>query len=156
MKKHRHRRKRNAEVNLGFQIAPMIDVVFVILLFFIVQASEIQVENAHVTKLPGTVELSDENALAPVEISIRIEDDGQVYLNDDPMDSTGNTPEAKNLPELAGTLNELRLSNETSKSETLVTIYANELARYERVVDVLDALSRATISNVSFQAGSPD
>ena len=41
------------EVNLGFQIAPMIDVVFVILLFFIVQASDIQVENAHVTKLPG-------------------------------------------------------------------------------------------------------
>jgi biopolymer transport protein ExbD len=38
----------------------------------------------------------------------------------------------------------------------LVTIYANELARYERVVDVLDALSRAKITNVSFQAGSPE
>ena len=36
MKSKRHRRKQSAEVNLGFQIAPMIDVVFVILLFFIV------------------------------------------------------------------------------------------------------------------------
>ncbi|MEY4569639.1 MAG: hypothetical protein RLZZ398_1078 [Verrucomicrobiota bacterium] len=147
----RHRRKANAEVNLGFQIAPMIDVVFVILLFFIVQASDIQVENAHVTKLPGTVELKD-GIVTPDEIAVRVEDDGQVYLNDDPLD----TPEAKNLPELASNLNQLRESSDASKTQVLVTIYANDLARYERVVDVLDALSRAKISNVSFQAGSSE
>jgi biopolymer transport protein ExbD len=147
----RHRRKANAEVNLGFQIAPMIDVVFVILLFFIVQASDIQVENAHVTKLPGTVELK-EGIVTPDEIAVRVEDDGQVYLNDDPLD----TPEAKMLPEFASNLNQLRESSDASKTEVLVTIYANDLARYERVVDVLDALSRAKISNVSFQAGSSE
>ena len=150
-KNRRHRRKANAEVNLGFQIAPMIDVVFVILLFFIVQASDIQVENAHVTKLPGTVELK-EGIVTPDEIAVRVEDDGQVYLNDDPLD----TPEAKQLPEFASNLNQLRESSDAAKTEVLVTIYANDLARYERVVDVLDALSRAKISNVSFQAGSSE
>jgi biopolymer transport protein ExbD len=150
-KRRRHRRKASAEVNLGFQIAPMIDVVFVILLFFIVSASDIQVENAHVTKLPGTVETQSDTPM-PDEIAISIEDDGQVFLNDDPLD----TPEAKLLPELASNLNQLRESSEASKSEVLVTIYANELARYERVVDVLDAMSRAKITNVSFQAGSPE
>ncbi len=149
--KRSHRRKPSAEVNLGFQIAPMIDVVFVILLFFIVQASDIQVENAHVTKLPGTVESTSSTPL-PDEIAVRIEDDGQVYLNDDPLDS----PTTKNLPEFASNMNQLRESSDASKSEVLVTIYANELARYERVVDVLDALSRAKITNVTFQAGSPD
>ncbi len=152
MKRRRHRRKANAEVNLGFQIAPMIDVVFVILLFFIVQASDIQVETSHVTKLPGTLELNPGDALPPDEIAVRVEDDGQVYLNDDPLDG----PEVKDLPELAGTLNQLRESSEASQTKVLVTIYANELARYERVVDVLDALSRARITDVSFQAGSPD
>ena len=150
-KNRRHRKRQSAEVNLGFQIAPMIDVVFVILMFFIVQASNIQVENAHVTKLPGTVE-SKEGIITPDEIAVRIEDDGQVYLNDDPLD----TPEAKNLPEFASSLNQLRESSDASKAEVLVTIYANDLARYERVVDVLDALSRARISNVSFQAGSSE
>ncbi|MCF7667506.1 MAG: biopolymer transporter ExbD [Akkermansiaceae bacterium] len=150
-RRHRHRRKANAEVNLGFQIAPMIDVVFVILLFFIVSASDIQVENAHVTKLPGTVETQSDTP-TPDEIAVTIEDDGQVSLNDDPLD----TPEAKLLPELASNLSQLRESSAASKSEVLVTIYANELARYERVVDVLDALSRAKITNVSFQAGSPE
>ena len=150
-RRRRHRRKANAEVNLGFQIAPMIDVVFVILLFFIVSASDIQVENAHVTKLPGTVETQSDTP-TPDEIAVTIEDDGQVSLNDDPLD----TPEAKLLPELASNLSQLRESSAASKSEVLVTIYANELPRYERVVDVLDALSRAKITNVSFQAGSPE
>lgn len=150
MRKKR-RRKASAEVNLGFQIAPMIDVVFVILLFFIVQAGDIQVENSHVTKLPGTVE-SETATSTPDEIAIRIDDDGQVYLNDDPLDA----PETKNLPELASNLDGLRKSSEQSKSEVLVTIYASELARYERVVDVLDALTRAQIKNVSFQAGDPE
>lgn len=154
MKRQRklRRRRQSSEVNLGFQIAPMIDVVFVILLFFIVQAGDIQVENAHITKLPGTEELADSNAIVPDEIAIRIEDDGQTYLNEDPLDS----PTSKNLPELASTLNALRESADASKSKVLVTIYANELARYERVVDVLDALSRAKISDVTFQAGAPD
>jgi biopolymer transport protein ExbD len=129
----------------------MIDVVFVILLFFIVQASDIQVENAHVTKLPGTVE-SKESVSLPDEVAIRIEDDGQVYLNDDPLD----TPTEKSLPELASNLNQLRESSDASKAEILVTIYANELARYERVIDVMDALSRAKIKNVTFQAGGPE
>lgn len=150
-KKRSHKRKHSSEVNLGFQIAPMIDVVFVILLFFIVQAGDIQVENSHVTQLPGSVETSDAVSL-PDEISIVVEDDGQVYLNDEPMD----TPEEKNLPQLASTLNGLRESSDATGAKVLVTIYANELARYERVVDVLDALTRAQINNVTFQAGAPE
>ncbi len=147
-----HRKKQSAEVNLGFQIAPMIDVVFVIMLYFMVMAGAVQVENAHNTKLPGTVQVENSDTPMPDEIAIRIEDDGQVSLNEDALDG----PEVKLLPELANNLNQLRISSEASRSEVLVTIYANEQAKYERVVDVLDALSRAQISNVTFQASSPD
>ncbi len=150
-RKRSHRRRHSSEVNLGFQIAPMIDVVFVILLFFMVKAGDIQVENSHVTKLPGTVE-SDTPADMPDEIAVIVEDDGQVYLNDDPLDS----PESSALPEFASSLNQLRESADATKSQVLVTIYANELARYQRVVDVLDALTRAQITNVTFQAGIPE
>ena len=148
----RRKKKPSAEVNLGFQIAPMIDVVFVIMLYFMVMAGAVQVENAHNTKLPGTVQVENSDTPMPDEIAIRIEDDGLVYLNDDPLDA----PETKNLPELAANLAQLRESSEASRSEVLVTIYAAEQAKYERVVDVLDALSRAKISNVTFQAGAPE
>jgi biopolymer transport protein ExbD len=147
----RRRKKTSAEVNLGFQIAPMIDVVFVIMLYFMVMAGAVQVENAHNTKLPGTVETATPTNL-PDEIAIRIEDDGQVYLNEDPLDG----PEIKLLPELATNLNQLRESSQATGSQVLVTIYASEQAKYERVVDVLDALSRAKITDVTFQAGAPE
>jgi len=148
----RSRKKPTAEVNLGFQIAPMIDVVFVIMLYFMVMAGAVQVENAHNTKLPGTVQVESSDTPMPDEIAIRIEDDGQVYLNDDPLD----TAEAKVLDELASNLDQLRESSDASRSEVLVTIYANEQAKYERVIDVLDALTIAKITNVTFQAGAPE
>lgn len=148
----RHNKKRGgSEVHLGFQIAPMVDVVFVIMLFFMVLAGSVKVENAHNTKLPGTEETANAVSM-PDEIAIRIEDDGQVYLNEDPLD----TPENKALPELARNLIDLKTSSDASKSEVLVTIYANEQAKYERVVNVLDALSQARIANVTFQAGAPE
>src|SRR6478752_4381559 len=149
--KRGRKHKPSSEVNLGFQIAPMIDVVFVIMLYFMVMAGAVQVENAQNMKLPGTIEGPATNM--PDEIAVRIEDDGQVYLNDDPLDSPDSTtPQGKALPELTQNLAALKVSSDAMKSEVLVTIYANELARYERVVDVLDALSRAKISNVTFQA----
>jgi biopolymer transport protein ExbD len=137
----------SAAANLGFQIAPMIDVVFVIMLYFMVMAGAAQVEKAHNTKLPG-----DGEALTPDEIAIRIDDDGQTYLNDDPLDG----PETKLLPELASNLKQLRENSDASRSEVFVTVYANEEAKYERIVDVLDALTRAGIGNVTFQAGFPE
>jgi biopolymer transport protein ExbD len=144
-------KKASSEVNLGFQIAPMIDVVFVILLYFMVAAGSQQKENAHNTKLPGT-EPPEGGTVMPDEVSIMIEDDGQVYLNDDPLDS----PEGKDLRELAGSLVQLKQASDTAGSKILVTVYANELAKYERVVDVLDALTRAKITDVTFQAGASE
>lgn len=148
----RHRKRPSSDVNLGFQIAPMIDVVFVIMLYFMVMAGAVQVENAHNTKLPGTVEAADANVVLPDEISVRIEDDGQVYLNDEPLD----TPENKALPELATNLIQLKQASDAGGAKVLVTIYANEQAKYERVIDVLDAMSRAAIADVSFQASAPE
>jgi len=153
----RKKHKQSSEVHLGFQIAPMVDVVFVIMLFFMVLAGSVKVENAHNTKLPGTLEVPNPDTIPPDEIAIRIEDDGQVFLNEDPLDNTDTvTPQGKLLPELADNLRLLRETSEASKAEVLVTIYANEQAKYERVVDVLDALSRAKIANVTFQAGAPE
>ena len=147
MKTH-HRRRASAVTNLGFQIAPMVDVVFVIMLFFMVLAGSVRVETRHNTCLPGRG--AD---LPPLdEIAIRIAEDGQVYLNDDPLDS----PDSKALPELAGNLTQLRQHGQATHSDVMVTICADESARYQRIVDTLDALSLAQISKVTFEASAPE
>ncbi len=144
MKKHSSRKVPSSEVNLGFQIAPMIDVVFVILLYFMVMAGDVQVEKFNYAKLPGTAPDFKTSPECPDEVVIRIEDDGQIFLNDDPLD----TPESRNLPELAGNLGQLKQSN----TPLSVSIHASELGKYQRVMDVLDTLSLANITNITFQA----
>jgi len=151
--KRRHSTRSSAVGNLGFQIAPMIDVVFVILLFFIVQASDIRMEKAHVTKLP-TPMMSE--ARLPDEIAVHVADDGQIYLNEDPVDGISDATSSGPLPELAGNLSQIKQASDASGAPVLVTIYADELAKYQRVVDVLDALTQVGIGAVTFQAGGPE
>ncbi len=134
-----------SEGNLGFQIAPMIDVVFVIMLFFMVMAGAVKVENELNTQLPGTAETSDATEFVDEQI-ITISDIGEVSLNDEPFDS----PESRDLPQLKGTLMRLKQNADAAKAPSVVTIISDEQAKYSRTVDVLDALALAKIDNVTF------
>jgi biopolymer transport protein ExbD len=131
--------------NLGFQVAPMIDVVFVIMLFFMVMAGAVKVERELNTKLPGTAETSGPTDFVD-EIIINIAEDGEVLLNDEPMDAVT----AKEMPQLRGTLLRLKQASDTAKAPTLVTVISEPEAKYARTIDVLDALAVAQIENVTF------
>ena len=131
--------------DLGFQIAPMIDVVFVIMLFFMVMAGAVKVERELNTKLPGTAESTGPTDFVD-EIIINISEQGEVTLNDEPMD----TPTSKEMTQLRGTLLRLKQSSDAAKAPTLVTVVSEPEAKYARTVDVLDALAVAQIENVTF------
>ena len=131
--------------NLGFQIAPMIDVVFVIMLFFMVMAGAVKVERELNTKLPGSAETSGPTDFVD-EIIINIAEDGEVTLNDEPMD----TAASREMIQLRNTLLRLKQASDVAKSPTLVTIVSEPEAKYSRTVDVLDTLAVAGIENVTF------
>jgi biopolymer transport protein ExbD len=131
--------------NLGFQIAPMIDVVFVIMLFFMVMAGAVRVERELNTTLPGTAESSAPTDFVD-EILIEIDEDGSVRLNDEPMDD----PSSREMPRLSGTLMRLKQTSDAAKTPTLVTVLSAPAAKYARTVDVLDSLALAEIENVTF------
>src|SRR4051795_8032087 len=130
---------------LGFQIAPMIDVVFVIMLFFMVMAGAVKVENELNTQLPGTAATSASTDFVDEQI-ITISDTGEVSLNDEPFD----TAASKELPQLKATLMRLKQNSDASKTAAVVTIISDEQAKYSRTIDVLDALAMARIDNVTF------
>ncbi len=131
--------------NVGFQIAPMIDVVFVIMLFFMVMAGAVKVENELNTQLPGTAATSSSTDFVDEQI-ITISDIGEVSLNDEPFDS----PQSTELPQLKATLMRLKQNADAAKTPAVVTIVSDEQAKYSRTVDVLDALAVAKIDNVTF------
>jgi len=139
------------EGNIGLQIAPMIDVVFVIMLFFMVMAGQVKVEKELNSQLPGVSETSAPTDFVDEQI-INIGEDGTVSLNDEPMD----TPTSTDLPTLKSTLMRLKQSSDAAKAPTIVTIVSDEQAKYSRTMDVLDALAVAKIDNVSFTVNSDE
>ncbi len=129
----------------GFQIAPMIDVVFVIMLFFMVMVGTVKVEREISIQLPHPDAAGHDVRFPDAEVTIGVQEDGTVTLNEQAFDS----PRDKSLPELTRTLNRLALQ----KQRTLVTVQAEEQASYERVMDVLNSLHKARMSNVTFEVG---
>jgi len=137
--------------DVGFQIAPMIDVVFVIMLFFMVMAGAVKVEHELKTTLPGNVETAQETEM-PDELTIGVAENGQVTLNDEPI----STPTDKELNQLYQEMMRARQNADSGKTKLLVTVQAEETARYERVINVLDILAKAEVSNVTFATAEPE
>ena len=133
------------EGTMGFQIAPMVDVVFVIMLFFMVMAGAVKVEKELLSRLPGSAESSTPTEFND-ETIINISDEGEVSLNEDPLD----TVDSVDLPQLKATLMRIKENADNAKQPAVVTIVSDQHAKYSRTIDVLNALAVAKITNVTF------
>jgi biopolymer transport protein ExbD len=136
---------QQANPDVGFQIAPMIDVVFVILVFFMALAAQIKIEQILQTKLPGVAVASETTEFVDEQI-LQVSEDGEVSLNDESYDS----PQSRELPQLTGTLVRLKSSSDAAKSKLVVTLISHPDSPYYRTIDVLNSLAIAGISNVTF------
>lgn len=142
---------QQANSDVGFQIAPMIDVVFVILVFFMAMAAQIRIEQILQTKLPGEAKTSSVTEFVDEQI-LQVSEDGEVSLNDESYDSA----QSRELPQLTGTLMRLKASSEAAKSKLVITLISNPESPYYRTIDVLNALSVAGITNVTFTTDSEE
>ena len=149
--KPKHRQIVNEEGTIGFQIAPMIDVVFVIMLFFMVMAGAVKVERELKTQLPGLAPSTPTDEKEPPdEIIVGVEESGAVTLNEEELDTADN----KALTNFTSSLMRLKQEADNRGAKVLVTIQAEEQAKYERVIDVLNSLAKAKVANVTFTVGS--
>jgi biopolymer transport protein ExbD len=124
----------------GLQIAPMLDILFVLLLFFMVAAATVKQEASIATQLPGKV-------LSPgpeVPVQITIDENGQVSINS----ATADAPSGSAMPE---TISRLRtMIADSPKRPVFVTPTAG--TRQQRVVDVLNACTAAGVRNLALGA----
>jgi biopolymer transport protein ExbD len=124
----------------GFQIAPMLDILFVLLLFFMVSAGAQKHEASLTTQLPGSGKPGGD-----VPVQVGIDDDGQVSIAGAPIDS----PADPALPQLVGRLEGVVAANATQP----VILTPSRSTRHQRVVDVLNACAVAKVKNLAF--GTP-
>ena len=137
--------KRLEHPQIELQIAPMIDVCFLLLFFYILTSKPVKQESDMSMTLPGTI--SQEQTLdIPDEQRLIIQDNGQIILNDLPLDEI----ESHDLPALLSTLKRFKESADANKSEALITLDVADNAVHQRVVDVLNACALAGIQGVTF------
>jgi biopolymer transport protein ExbD len=137
--------------DIGFQIAPMIDVVFVIMLFFMVMAGSVRVEKELSSQLPGNAETSGAVEFVD-EIVITISESGEVALNDEPLSPPGDAAAER----LKATLIRLKEASDQAKTTAMVTVVNEPEVKHGRSMEVLNALAVAGISNVTFTFSEED
>jgi len=126
---------------VGFQLAPMIDVVFLLLCFFVTSQIFAQWETEIDITLP-TAQTGQTPQRLPGEIIINIDSGGQVIVNAQQMAA----------PELQAMLERLA----TLFPGQPVLIRADKGTAYEHIIQVLDFCRQADIWNISFATGVPE
>jgi biopolymer transport protein ExbD len=110
---------------------PMIDVVFNLLLFFMVTAQVDQAENEISMQLPSASEARPLTA-TPKEIFINVNHLGQIFVNN----------RSVTLPELDAYLKQAAVNNPTNQS---VIIRADKRVAFDHVVSVMNACDKARL-----------
>jgi biopolymer transport protein ExbD len=117
------------------QIAPMVDIVFLLLIFFLVTWNFSRNETELEVKVPKARE-GKETRRAVGEVILNVKADGTIVMNRRTMDSQA----------LMETLTKIV----SLYPDQAVILRADENTDYRHVVEVLDACRRANIWNVAF------
>lgn len=139
------RRRKHSDPPVEMQMGPMIDMVFLLLVFFMVTSKPIKQESDINLGLPGAV-AQEEAVDIPDEQRIEIQQGGAVVMNELEV-GAGNDIE---LPKLVTTLLRFKEAADAARSKALVTLNPHDAVPHQRVVDVLNACAKAGISGVTF------
>ena len=125
----------------GFQIAPMVDIVFLLLIFFLVTWNFSRSETELDVKVPKARE-GKETRRAVGEVILNVKSNGTVVMNRRQM----------NAAELQDTLQNIA----SLYPDQAVILRGDESTDYRHVVEVLDTCRRANIWNVAFATSRPE
>ena len=137
--------RRIEHPQIELQIAPLIDVCFLLLFFYILTCKPAPPEGTLPSALPGTAAL-EEPLEIPDEQRLTVLADGQLLVNEQPFDS----PASRDLPQLRTLLSRLTTAATAHKGKPLVTIEAADSLPHQRLLEVLNACTQAGIGSVSF------
>lgn len=129
------------------QIAPLIDVVFLLLIYFMVTSSLIKQEGDISFMLPANVEQSDPIDM-PIEVTIEIAETSDVIVEGMIFDSSD-----RDLDMLVSRLVEFRAAAESSGSDLIVNIMPHDAVLHSRIINVMNACAIAEVKNASFSMG---
>lgn len=131
-------RKQASPEPSGFQIAPMVDIVFLLLIFFLVTWNFARYETELDVKVP-TAKEGNESRRSAGEVIINVRADGSIVVN-------RKTVSAEELGDILRKIAKLY-------PDQAVILRGDENVDYRHIVTVLDVCRGANIWNVAFATG---
>ncbi|HWL52385.1 MAG TPA: biopolymer transporter ExbD [Chthoniobacteraceae bacterium] len=130
--------------DVGFQIAPMVDVVFVLMLFFMASAGSQVVERELSMNLPGgTAAAGPRSAPPTTPIMVDINSDGSVLINNRVM-ANGTDKQLNGFREW------FRDTIDQFGDKDPVIIRPTPDTQHERIMDVLNAAGASGVTKLTF------
>jgi biopolymer transport protein ExbD len=126
---------------LGFQIAPMVDVLLVLLCFFIVTWSFARKENELDVKVPSAQNAKDSNPVVNQTV-LNVKSDGSVVLNQKVVPLSELQTKLKQLSDLF--------------PDYAIIVRGDERTPFRFIAAVLDTCRAANIWNVAFATAKPE
>lgn len=136
------------QVKLELQIAPLIDVVFLLLIYFMVTASLVKKEGDISFILPASVPQT-EVVSVPIEVQIEIDADGTIVIEGMQFQK-GDVLLNGMVTQIMG----LRQMAASQKSPFFVTLLPDNHARHRRIINVMDACAAAGVESLTFSKGT--
>jgi len=161
-------KRRIKDSNTGFQMGPMLDIIFILLIQFMVATMFANREDWFQISVPAAVNGSDQQ-IENTEVILNLRENGELYLDfsngtSTDVNSTGEQmlstnswgadnriAQATAQQQLASRLDALRQRNKDLK----VIIRADANVPHGRVVSLLDICAEVSISNVAFSTQQP-
>lgn len=127
------RKYRVKKADLDMNLAPLIDIVFLLLIFFMVASTLNMNEVQAIIQLPGTNTVEGKSIK---EIVLYITKEGQVFLEKEKI----------GWEKLSDILYEFMIENETKE----VTVYADREVDFQYIVNILDLANQLKINQIQF------
>jgi biopolymer transport protein ExbD len=124
-----------AKKRARIEMLPLIDIVFLLLVFFIYAMLSMAVHRSLPVALPQSAVVEIDNQ---ERISVSITDNGEVYLD-------------RQLVKLSE-LSKMLEGRTAAEKERGVQVFADRLVEYQRLFMVLDCIQEAGISSIALQA----
>ncbi|SRR5581483_4193753 len=134
------RRRAKPEV-FGFQIAPMVDILLVLLVFFIVTWNFALSENELDVKIPSANKAQEQRPYVG-QVVVNVKADGTIVFQRKPISPQDLLTKLKELAKLF--------------PDQAVILRGDQRVDYKHIVDVLDICRSANIWNVAFATGKTE
>ena len=135
-------RKQHSIEPTPMQLAPLVDVLFLLVIFFAVTSHFAKSEQVMDISVPAADEGKDKESRNVGEIIINIKTDGAIIVNGRQMSEDELLVSLKNIV--------------TIYKDQAVILRGDEVADYKHVIRVLDTCQKAGIWNVAFATRKPE